>query len=1650
MLSSRLKTRPHNLFKLTALSVMVAALSGCGEDAKDCGGFWDKTFGREECSATPTPVPQAPLGQNVVQNNVVLSASAQQVVAGQTVQVTSFIDSSSGLNGQIKTDAQADIISVMRGDEILLMQPVLDGQPQTTDISFESTALQLVLMDAKFSGSDVAIRKAAIAKIKAHPQFSQLVSLVESALNSQQPNPLDAMVSPYLYDTAFGIANDIDLATLQTELTSNTPAPLAALMIQQAQKMAITVSEGVFSPAYASNNVLDGQQHMDADFDGKEISFKNKSMISYSAYDATTDGDNSYLLDPVEGTLEFFKAQKIPNAAKQEKQWSFKLRRLAEKKTDVAILKLIPNYQKNGQYQIQLMGTNWLYDDPQADFFDEVVARFDVTSARGKSNVVNLLNGASIIVGTVAATPKSYMSSNVVSALKKFEADMKAIKPHVKRIANFVAAANETCDFISNVTNSEAFPELKGSPAYISTVGSLCEQINTIEHYVKPLQSIAGFEVDESLRDTYRKRTLVGAYEAITGSKLNDKDKLSTQAIKDLAETAFKQAIKAAKKPENLAKIRNSLLTTITNIQNDDFGEGAMAKVQLLGSFVSSPQKSATAAFGRISSTVSTLWQNPTIAQTLIDWGVDGAKGGAKFLINYQKLSVGAGLRVAAKRVTLGYEIGNKLLPYFSDLLTLPTQMTVFIKDGVISKVPVHQSYMKVRVKKYTPSGALVGDEEVYDLAQRLADGTEAEPLDVVAGDEIEVTYSAFQPLVYNKNGQGDLVHESNASFFGDGLKPPTIVHYFNATLVGLNGTAQSLRAAALCVRNKALNSLELAYADSYAGYSKSIGYGACSSSNADDFFARGLVTGDLPERLGGEDKHTVSYTIKHKVQATDQKIVIGFSNYAATSSDAFAINLNTHQPATADSILTINDLGDAVTHLVEVGRTLSFELIDVIGDAKTAFWRVLDATGTQVASLQTAIGDVFKHAFSGSGNYTVEAQLKNEQGIVTGKQQTQLSAVEVSFDSVNVTTIPAGQAVAVTVNGKNIPSTAIFAFENVPCNAPMVNAEGTQLTQVCTVPAPKANIKLTVKRKSGVDEGSKVFYVSAAADKAVTGSLTVLANEQYAGYFVPPVNNEPVYGDSTVVLAYNGISKNSYQCTFNTTGQTKTYRSYDLVDANGYSADILPLMNNGYANMALLAAKQQGTESQTLLIGKSQTVTIAAGQTLNFYLNDDNYGDNEGALTVNYQCNQLTATIQPSTTSPVAQSPITIGFVDTVIENVKSVIWKVSDAVGDIMVRTLSGIGELFDYVFGKSGDYVVSATVKDSSNQTILTTSTQITVTAAPPVASLVGSDITGVVGQPVVFVLSNSKPQEGKLCSYTFVGGGEIGASGSGDCSNASQVLTLPSITEIYTTAGTFTATLTVTDSKGKSATATWLVNVSEALQTATSGLLNDTGITQCANVNTLFADCSAASLGGWFGLNQDGETGRDFLAANGQLTKVGAGDAGFDFTKISATGDPLPDSATDWRCVKDNYTGLLWEVKTTDGGLHDWRKTFQWYSPDIATNGGFSGYENGGNNTLAYVNDINVQGLCGYNDWRLPARMELIGLMDYSKPYPGPTIDLDYFPHTQGGYYWTSSPYSFNKDGAWAVDFVYGITSNYYEYWYYRKDSKHYVRLVRFGK
>ena len=221
------------------------------------------------------------------------------------------------------------------------------------------------------------------------------------------------------------------------------------------------------------------------------------------------------------------------------------------------------------------------------------------------------------------------------------------------------------------------------------------------------------------------------------------------------------------------------------------------------------------------------------------------------------------------------------------------------------------------------------------------------------------------------------------------------------------------------------------------------------------------------------------------------------------------------------------------------------------------------------------------------------------------------------------------------------------------------------------------------------------------------------------------------------------------------------------------------------------------------------------------------------------------------------------------------------------------------------------------------------------------------------------------------------------------------------------------------------------------------LNDTGQTSCYNAVDVSAACSAA-VGGDAGTNprQDARYGRDVQAAVGTLSKVGAGAAGFDFTKIANNGTTLPASAalgiatTSWACTKDNVTGLIWEVKTASG-LRSSAHTYTWYSTK-ADNGGDSGTLgsntcggslnaapfNGRCNTQHYVAAVNANtvALCGATDWRLPTQRELLSIVHAGTD--DPSIDPTYFPNTVSSWHWTASTFVSYPYYAWTVYFGHG--------------------------
>ena len=240
---------------------------------------------------------------------------------------------------------------------------------------------------------------------------------------------------------------------------------------------------------------------------------------------------------------------------------------------------------------------------------------------------------------------------------------------------------------------------------------------------------------------------------------------------------------------------------------------------------------------------------------------------------------------------------------------------------------------------------------------------------------------------------------------------------------------------------------------------------------------------------------------------------------------------------------------------------------------------------------------------------------------------------------------------------------------------------------------------------------------------------------------------------------------------------------------------------------------------------------------------------------------------------------------------------------------------------------------------------------------------------------------------------------------------------------------------------------LVVVSAGCHTQTHPL-NDTGITWSGHATSGNATtCDPAHPAG-----QDCHYGRDAQAAAGTLTKIGGGEAGFDFTALDASGQPTtPTSgANPHPCVRDNVTGLIWEVKTDDGGLRDKDHSYTWYD-SVNNYGGNPGTASGGNycfqagrcDTEIYVTEVNTVGLCGYRDWRMPTDQELFGIVHRGRVIPA--IDTRYFPNTRGSWFWSGSPDAYSYAyGAWGVHFSVGVASGSI-----RSDNG-YVRLVRGGQ
>ncbi len=241
-----------------------------------------------------------------------------------------------------------------------------------------------------------------------------------------------------------------------------------------------------------------------------------------------------------------------------------------------------------------------------------------------------------------------------------------------------------------------------------------------------------------------------------------------------------------------------------------------------------------------------------------------------------------------------------------------------------------------------------------------------------------------------------------------------------------------------------------------------------------------------------------------------------------------------------------------------------------------------------------------------------------------------------------------------------------------------------------------------------------------------------------------------------------------------------------------------------------------------------------------------------------------------------------------------------------------------------------------------------------------------------------------------------------------------------------------------------------STSVSATTSTGPMLNDTGVVRGADYPDGFdalgggttcngaVDESLASIDeeGTItsdDLNLDGDT-EDLIFLEGEDCEHGRdatandpsdGHAGFSYTRLNSDGSEYSgsgDYATEpWACVLDNVTGVIWEVKTTDGGTHDTNIEYTWYNADGVDIDGtiFRGTDNGINpTTQELVDATNAEQLCGLSNWRLPTSSELVSIRNNTIVIDGDnfSIDSDYFPNLKSVSLWSSSVnYYANADG-----------------------------------
>ena len=247
----------------------------------------------------------------------------------------------------------------------------------------------------------------------------------------------------------------------------------------------------------------------------------------------------------------------------------------------------------------------------------------------------------------------------------------------------------------------------------------------------------------------------------------------------------------------------------------------------------------------------------------------------------------------------------------------------------------------------------------------------------------------------------------------------------------------------------------------------------------------------------------------------------------------------------------------------------------------------------------------------------------------------------------------------------------------------------------------------------------------------------------------------------------------------------------------------------------------------------------------------------------------------------------------------------------------------------------------------------------------------------------------------CSWSQTSGTTVTLTNSNECKTD---FIAPDVDSV----DTLVFTLSVSDTGGSTASDT--VNV--IVNPLNLGKLHDTGVIACYD-NSQIIDCGNSDFP-----KQDADMGRD--AVRDVIDKSGSGEQAFDFTKFDVNGDEISNDALVFSCVRDNFTGLIWEVKEpklipNHMSLRAVENTYS-FDDTLPPTTTCTSTEDCGVET--FIEEVNEASYCGGKNWRLPTYVEMMAIMNYGDLDQDSLLDTEFFPHSPDPaelghvFYWVS--------------------------------------------